>query len=278
MTDQTAPTGDVAAALEAAVGHAQVLVDYGEALVTARRNDRVIEVSDLEFLAGAPVRARGGVVTLSAAGFVTAVAQRGGGEGTTIYLDRADCELVAVIDDDTALTAGWRQHRVALALEPTDAWKLWSGHQGLGSQERFAETIEAGQDEIVEPSATVMLDLAQSFHASVEAKFKQAGRLQDGRSQLVWEEDINASAGDAGQVAIPREFRLRLAPFHGAEPVELRALLRYRIKSGALEIGYTLHRPDEARRDAFERVASSACGATDCRVVEGRAPNPTVAR
>lgn len=271
--------GDVQAALEAAspLVVAETVGDFAQSLVRQDKTTR--EVVDTETWQAEPARRRGTVTALTAEGFVTAVTTIHEVEtfAANVYSDADQCRLVCVLNDDAGGIAGWRDHKVLLDLRATPEWALWTGAQGLGSQQRFAETIEQGEAEIVRPTATVMLDLAQTFHASVAARFKVANRLTDGRTQLVYEEDVDAKAGTTGETTIPGEFVLGLRPFHGAERYEVRARLRYRLRSGALEIGYFLHRADDVRRLAFADVAAKVGEALSALpMIEGQpAPPPS---
>lgn len=266
--------GDVAAALDAAQPGAEILhYLHDDAFLVSRRGDTAVDVHDLEHLTAQPRQARGTVTAITAAGFSLAVAARSE-DTTTIYSDPDACTLVAVINDDHAGTPGWRDHRVTLDLRTTPEWDLWTSRQGLGPQARFAETIEDGQAEIVHPRAVELLDLAQTFHASSTAKFRQAGRLADGRTQFVYEEDINAKAGDAGELSIPQTFTVALRPFYGADRYKVTARLRYRLQAGELSIGYVLHRPGDVRRAAFADVVESVTGAVDGVLVVDGTPAP----
>lgn len=287
-TLEALPSGDVAAALEAAEKHAQILpdvVDDGTLIVVAHRDDRVVEQIDLERYEAQPTRPRGTVKALTADGFVAAHKQLAGPEGradAVIYANPDSCALVAVLNDDHQDGGpGWRDHRIQLSLQTTPEWQHWTTNKGLKSQQQFAEIIEAGEDDIIgTPSATTMLEIAQTFHASIGAKFKQQGILRSGKTQLVYEEDIDAKGQTSeGLVDLPDSFTVAVRPFYGAEPRELVCKLRFRIKGGELAIGYTLNRPDEVKREAF---ATDVVGfvreqLTDATVIEGVPAEPTSA-
>lgn len=257
MTTSPDPTivGDVAAALDAARPNTEILdtIDMAAAQLVAWRTDVHLEVHDLERYFPFPARSRGTRIAVTAAGFVAtlrAVHNDGDPLGAAIYADPDACRLVAILDDDDIEGPGWRQHRVDYTPQSTPEWRLWVEGQGLQPQDKFAATIEAGESEIHTPSATVMLELAETFHASTSAKFKQAGRRRDGRTQLVYEEEVEAAAGE-GMVDIPDRFTIEVRPFYGANPVLVDCRLRYRLVRGELTIGYTIHRPDEVRRQSF---------------------------
>lgn len=280
--EATIDGGDVAAALAAAEPTSKTLVDYDIdsplPLIVVRRGDHVIDQVNLERYAPRPHRPGGTVTVLTAEAFLTALQHRAHEADTVaVYGDPDSCQLVAVLNDDYDGRGGWRDHRIELTLKPTPEWTHWTRCAGIGNQERFATVIEEGEDEIVEPSAAVMLDIAQSFHASTGGKFKKTHRLAGGKTQLVWEEDTDAKAGESGEVKIPETFTLALRPFYGADPRPVTARLRWRISSGALQIGYELKRPDEVRREAF---ATDVLGAieggvpSDVPVIEGTPAGP----
>lgn len=277
-------SGDIAAALDAARENVTVLTgDTPAALPVARRNDVAVEILDYEKFLPEPVRARGTVRVFTAEGFTAAYQHRTVDDaryGAVIYADPDQCRLVAVIDDDYGAHPGWREHRVQLDLKTTDEWTLWHNGQGYGTQEAFAEVVEAGEKEIVDPSATTMLDIAQTFHATVGAKVKRANRLSDGRTQFVYDEDIEASAGAAGELTIPGTFTIRVRPFLGSEPVEVECRLRYRVeRGGAFKIGYQMDRPDEVKRESFARdvLDQVRVALPDAIVIEGVPAGPTPA-
>lgn len=262
MTDTTLEAfagGDVAAALAAAQPLAQIIDHPASANVIVAATPSsggsvTTTYHDLERYQPEPDRQRGTVRAFTADGFVAAFDRRinNDADPATVYADLDRCRLTAVLNDDVHAVAGWRDHRIAYEPQLTPEWQHWTAHQGLGTQAEFAAALEEGETELVDPAPTVMLEIAQTFHASTSAKFKQHGRLRDGRTQLVYEEDIDAKAGDGeGLVTIPDTFTIRVRPFYGAEPVDVTCRLRYRVERGDLRIGYTIHRPDEVVRTSF---------------------------
>ena len=135
-------------------------------------------------------------------------------------------------------------------------------------QEDFALHIEAGLQEIEQPDAADLLEIAQSFHATTGAAFRSAIRLASGEQQFTYEENIEAKAGRSGQLAVPTTFILLVAPFVGEQERQVVAKLRYRISSGRLQLGYKLERPDKIVRDALDSVAEQI-GAEFPRVFSG---------
>jgi uncharacterized protein YfdQ (DUF2303 family) len=176
-------------------------------------------------------------------------------EFTTVWVHPTSGRIVAVFNDNSTTEPGWRDHRAVLQLVVPPPWFHWTRRDGvLMTQAEFAEHIEDGLADIAEPAAADMLELAQSFHAKQSAAFRSAVRLQDGRVQMQYDEEIEAKAGRSGQMAIPSEFKLALSPFLGEDPWGVRALLRYRIGGGKLMLGYKLQRPEDVVRDTLSAI------------------------
>lgn len=285
MTDPidalVADTSGVAAGLAAAEPTATALAQTadGHVLVVATRDSTIIHTWDLEKYLPEPQRPRGTVTALTAEGFIKTFDQRTTPDTpATVYADVDRTRLIAVLNDDELGAAGWRDHRITYQPQLTPEWRHWTSHTGLTDQATFAKALEDGETEIRDPSATVMLDLAQTFQASLGAKFRKAGRLKDGRTQLVYEEEIEATAGE-GMAAIPDAFTIEVRPFYGADPVMVTCKLRYTLARGDLQIGYVIHRPEEIVRNAFEHdvVARVAAALEGFPVIFGVPADPTPA-
>jgi uncharacterized protein YfdQ (DUF2303 family) len=162
---------------------------------------------------------------------------------------------------DVGPLAGWGDHRVVYSVDHTVAWKAWTAKDGqLMSQSDFAELIEDRALDIVRPSAADMLELAQTFQATIGVRFESSKLLSSGERQLEYRETVDAKAGRAGKLEIPQDFDLALVPFEGAAPFKVKARFRYRITDGALRVGFRLTRPEDVLREAFESVVTALSG------------------
>lgn len=160
---------------------------------------------------------------------------------------------------------GHGQHRATLKLLKTPEWLFWRAADGKSfNQETFAEHIEDGLREIRDPDPSVMLDIANTFTARSDMTFKATTNLQSGAAQLQYNEGVQATAG-AGELEVPREIKLAVAPFLGGPAYEVTARFRYRVRAGKLTLTYRLDRPDAIERDALtgvsERLAQAFPGA-----------------
>jgi uncharacterized protein YfdQ (DUF2303 family) len=236
--------------------------------------------TDNERLLDNPRRALGEVKVRSAKGFIDAVKQRwpagtpdDPAKTVTIYADDAHQTLIAILNDDLGSTAGWRDHRVALDVSKTEEWKHWMSHQGMKSQEAFAEAIELGQLEITDPSPALMLRIAETFEATVGVTFKKGAQVRDGAQQYVYEETIDAKAA-GGTVEVPEGFTITVAPYIGSPRYVVKARLKTRLVSGKFTIGYVLERPEEVERAAFRDIATQVATDLNLTAIEGVAPPP----
>lgn len=173
-----------------------------------------------------------------------------------VWADVDHRELVAVLDAPEDYTSPRRCAHVAkLVLQHTPEWLGWREMSGkLSSQGDFAEWIEERAADIVEPDPATMLELSQTFQAKTRVQFEQASFLADGRRALEYREDVEARAGAKGQIEIPAMFALGVRVFVHGEPYKVLARLRYRMRDGALSIGYKLVDPDAVVRAAVDDV------------------------
>lgn len=263
MTDQTALLGGL--------GNAEVIIDTAirTAEPTELADDQAyafvvpegasVEVVDVdrEKRLDHPRRKRGTVELVQAASLIAYVSDHDEKDGRTrLFADVRGQRVVAVLNGPNA-EPGWGDHKAILTLTTTPEWRRWTARDGaIGGQVEFAEHIEDCLDDIVEPPGADLLELAQTFEATTSAQFRTGARLDNGRRQLVYVEEIDAKAGQGGEITVPADFLISVAPIEGADPVVIKARLRYRVNGGQLKIGYILHRPDVVLREAFDNVVA----------------------
>jgi len=210
---------------------------------------------DLSYILGQPRRKIGDYQVATVESFTDLVDELGDKKLSTIWVTHESPYIVAVLNDNTSAEAGWGDYRVRLPLPLTPEWLHWAAADGkFLDQDTFAEHIEEGVKELVEPDAATMLEIAQSIHATVSANFTQAKRLDNGETQMVYTEDIEGKAGEKGDLTIPQHFTLAIAPFLGEDTYEVKARFKYRIGGGSLRMGYSLERPEAVILDALEQI------------------------
>lgn len=226
---------------------------------------------DFEHLEDTPRRAHGQVRLQTVDDLVKYVQRHDQQEATTVWVDLQTHTVEAVLNDHARDTPGWGDHRAALKLQTTPEWQHWAGKDNvLMGQEAFAQHIEDGLPEIVEPAGATMLEIAQTLQGATKAEWKSAQRLHNGQVQVVYVEEQTASAGGKGELAIPERFKLGISPFVGEEAFAVAARLRYRVRGGDVQLGYKLDRPHEVIRSAIDEIATKLTGLFTYGDGEGR--------
>jgi uncharacterized protein YfdQ (DUF2303 family) len=192
-------------------------------------------------------------------------------DDSELYVNVDRHTITAVLDANQAGGPRWAEHRLVLALKTTDRWRDWTGYDRTElRQVQFAEFIEDHLDDIREPSAAEMLEIATTFQAQTKVRFTSNVRLTSGQRTLQWEETTDAKAGEAGKLTVPTEFKIGVAPFDFCEAVSgITARFRYRMNNGNLIVLYLLNDPDRAVRDAMLDLVGQIEDKTQRTVMRG---------
>lgn len=278
MIELDSTPGDLRAVIDTAIQSAEptfVKPEDGDlALVPVPAGGSLQTVDLVEQLAkhqATPARKRGQFAVQDAESFVGYLGKHSTPE-TEVWADVPSARLVGVLNAHSAgEIAGWADHRVTYAVQLTDAWKAWTEFDGkLLGQVAFAEHIENRSIDIVRPEAAEMLELAQTFQATVGVSFESSKILSSGERQVEYREQVDAKAGKAGRLAIPKDFDIALIPFEGASAYKVKAHFRFRITDGDLRIGYSLVRPADVLREAFMDVVDEVAAAVDSPIYKGQ--------
>jgi uncharacterized protein YfdQ (DUF2303 family) len=277
MTDLiSSPSGDaqvVADLAQQAAARTAFPIVEGKTLGVITEPGQTLTTFDLTKYSETPERKTGRVGLSDADSFVLYILRHKAPDETTVWANVDAGTLIAVLNDHTNLTddGGWADHRATLQLKYTEDWKFWLGMDGkLLPQTAFAEHLEEGALNIIDPSAADMLEIAQSFQAKRGVSFKSSTRLKSGEVGLQYEETTDARAGVKGTIEIPDSFTLKLQPFDGGpEFTDITARFRYRIVDGVLTLGYKVNRPDLVARAAFNEITASVSEGIQLPVMAG---------
>jgi uncharacterized protein YfdQ (DUF2303 family) len=181
---------------------------------------------------------------------------------TVIYGSRDLGRFVAVFndhtstDDDDSGLAGHRDHRASLDLRTDPEWSEWMAHDGkMVPQALFAEFIDSMAHTIVQPSAAVMKEVAQTLTGRQQIDIGSRTNLDNGDVSFRFETETTMRAGRGPtEVEIPQAFRFSVPVWEGTEPVTVEA--RFRVKAGpsGVQLGYKLIQVHAAMRAAFTEV------------------------
>ena len=210
-------------------------------------------VKSLEHLLDRPARRKADAHFTEGASFSRYVNDFGG-EQTLVLASLEERRVTALLDYHAAGPEGdasWCGLRATLSLRLGPEWTAWTGgHNKPLTQLAFAEFLEEHAEQIVQPDAAAVLEVAKHLEAVKTVRFERGVSLGNGAVQLTYHEEIQGKG--RGQVEVPEEFKLALTPFvHGAKSYAVRARLRYRIEDDRLTFRYVLHQPERILEDAF---------------------------
>lgn len=151
----------------------------------------------------------------------------------------------------------WRDHRATFTPEFSEEWHRWTGkHQQPFSQVEFASFVEDNLKDIAsvegQPSGAQMLEMALTFEANQDMRFKSAIRLQSGGVQMSFVQDDDAQTLQKMQVF--DRFSLGFPVFWNGDAYRLDARLRYRVRDGKLTFWFELIRQDKVLEDATQTL------------------------
>lgn len=286
MTYENEPNAAVLrdAVLDAAhVNHEPVDPDATRLLLVRETRDggaSTVRVLDLEPWATHPERRTGAVEFDEPASFVLYVNEFKSADETRFYASLAEPRALAVLNDDRPgevdpPTGAWRDHVAALRLVRTPEWDRWLTNDGeMMTQVEFAEFLEINMRDVIEPDAATLIEIARAFTVSSDVQFRSAQNLATGETQFAYDEQHQASAGGTKKVEVPKEFTLDIAPFQGTPKIHVTARLRYRLRGGALSLGYMLDNPNDIEGAGFRSIVESVGDEIGLPVLYGR-PAPT---
>lgn len=201
----------------------------------------------------APSRKQGTAVLTAIDSFVQYVKDQEAAAVGYLFASVEERKITAVFNDHKAAVAGWRDHKASFTAELTPEAKRWlEMDKKHMSQEAFAEFIEDNFADLAGDHAPLLLEVATTIAAKTGINFSSAKRLDNGQTQFVYNEVIDATAGSNGTTQIPQTFLLGVRLFKGdTTGYAIKARLKYRLNSGALKFWYELDRVERALEEAF---------------------------
>ncbi|MGN8024724.1 DUF2303 family protein [Microbacterium sp. 22242] len=184
---------------------------------------------------------------------------RHGGPGSEVYAHTNTSKVVAVLDshEGAERDPGWQKHRISLDLEHSKQWIAWKAADGkLFPQDEFADFIDDQWNDVIDPEPARMIDIARTFQAHTNVNFESAIREQSGDVNLSYIEDTKAKAGQKGNIEIPARIQIALRPYVGGPIYSIWASFRYRLRGGAVALGFKLERPELTLEAAFADIVT----------------------
>jgi uncharacterized protein YfdQ (DUF2303 family) len=191
-----------------------------------------------------------------------------------VFFDQKAGRFQAVFDyhekHPVDLPGNHGDHTATLTLLRSPEWTAWAGssEKQMG-QQSFAEFIEDGARDIIEPSPADMLQVASGLHATTGGTFRKATNLANGQVNFHFDEQINGTVSGTDK-AVPTEFTIGLRPFMGCDRYRVDCRLRYRIREGALALHYKALHLEQITETALEAIALLIQDKTGIRPAMGK--------
>ncbi len=228
------------------------------------------EIEQIDLTGEMPARKTGTVTVRDAASFAR-YWKRHSDEDSEVYADPDSTSVTAVLDahHEGPNGARWGQHRLVLKLVYTRPWRTWfTQHRVWMSQAEFADFVEDNVRDIASASGDMhtadLLKMAQDASATVTASFGQGIRLATGEVKFAYEETVSTRAGRKGELEVPTQLTLAIAPFDDCSVKSIGARLRHKwSKDGGLSFCVVLDQPQQVVEDAVldvTRKVSRLCG------------------
>lgn len=235
-----------------------------------------IETKDLEAFEPTPRRKKGTATVSTIESFADYI-KKHSTDGTTAWAkfnpQTYALSFTGVLDENSAATPGWREHRVDYTPDMSAEWKTWIGNannskaEKVFSQVGFAEFIEANSNDFLADGGFAtdlqMLTMATDFAANEDRKFKSKVRLASGGVRMEFIAD--ADTGTVEAMSFFEKFQIAIPVFQDGPAYPIVARLKYRVKSGEVFFFYELVRVDRVHRTAaLEQLEAmrSALGTT----------------
>lgn len=172
-----------------------------------------------------------------------------------------DVDFIAIINDhgDDEDKAAWRDHLATYKPEFSEEWTRWAAHNKKPfNQAEFATFIEDNLKDIAsvdgQPTGAQMLEMALTFEANQDKRFKSAIRLQSGGVQMSFVEDDDAQT--IAKMQVFDRFSIGVPVFWNGVAYRVDARLRYRVREGVLTFWYEMIRRDKVLEDASQTLIS----------------------
>ena len=153
-------------------------------------------------------------------------------------------------------------------------WNRWTGNDTEPlSQTGFAMFIEDNLADIAAvegmPTGQQLLEMATSFQANQDMRFKSAVRLQNGGVNMSFVQDDDNQT--LAQMKLFEKIAIGIPVFWNGDAYQITARLRYRVKEGRLTFWYELIRHDKVLEDATKTLINKIQDATGVPLYFGRA-------
>lgn len=225
--------------------------------------DWVLTEKDDEDILDQPVRKKGTVNLHDADSYIAYINRHKITEQSTIYVNadysKSEVAFKCILNDHAAANDGqqWRDYYVIYNPKKSVEWNRWieKNYQRM-TQFEFALFLEENLQDIAAaqgfPTGTELLEMALSFQATQDMRYKSAIRIQSGGINMSFVQDDDA--GTLQTMKVFEKIAIGIPVFRNGSAYQMTARLRYRVAEGQLRFWYELVRPDKILEDAVKKM------------------------
>lgn len=221
------------------------------------------KVFDEEGLLEQPHRKNGSVSLDDDGSFISYINRHKIDDLSTIYCQadykESKVAFKCIINDHGASRDGqqWRDHCAVYQPKFSEEWSRWiGGNKRQFTQLEMALFIEENLQDIAAvdgyPTGQQLLEMATSFQANQDMRFKSAIRLQNGGVNMSFVQDDDNQT--LAQMKIFEKIAIGIPVFWNGDAYQITARLRYRVREGKLTFWYELIRSDKTLEHATKQL------------------------
>jgi uncharacterized protein YfdQ (DUF2303 family) len=233
---------------------------------------KLSEIDDEKHTA-APRRKRAKVRLHDAPSFIDYVRRHGSLADSTVWCEAnyaaGKVAFAAILNDhgEEESQAAWRDHTAHYTPVFSQEWSNWVGKNKTAfSQADFAQFIEDNLKDVTSaeglPTGSQMLEMALSFEANQDMRFKSAIRLQNGGVQMSFVQDDDSQT--LAKMQLFDRFAIGIPVFWNGDAYRVDARLRYRVRDGKLTFWFELIRQDKVLEAATTTLIEQIRNVTGC--------------
>lgn len=200
---------------------------------------------DLEFMLPKPLRKRGSANFQEFGSWLRYVKEHRR-ETSPVFASLENGLTLHCVLDFHAAEPSWHEHTATYTAQLAPEWRRWVGVSGRTmNQTALAEFLERNSADVKKPTGASVLEIVENLTAKVDARFENKLAVTDGKTRVLYEEDVKVSGGNtlkSGQMDLPRSLVVALPVFRHEAPLE--TTWRLRVGVNNRQLGFTLELPD----------------------------------
>lgn len=150
-------------------------------------------------------------------------------------------------------------HVVTYPCPFSHEWNTWMSIHGKAlTQEQFVDFLDENMQDIVEPDAATVHEVALNFSSKTDVKFAAKMDRVSGGVSLTYEETVEGGSShpDKGRIAAFDSMTLSIPVFLGGDAEDVKVRIQWKPRDGKLVITVKLHRAPQIVAEAFNALCA----------------------